>query len=126
MDKLPRSDHTSESRPTPLADDSADWTERDRALAATLYTWRDEAAEARWGPYHPVGGLGIIGDEQIDRIVQLARRQMIPTMADFRREFPWYYMDIYGSVVGIVHASHPPPQQKDLLVADTPLPTHPN
>ncbi|KAG8753423.1 hypothetical protein FRC12_011547 [Ceratobasidium sp. 428] len=125
MKKLPRSDRT--SRPTPLSDDSADWTERNRALATTLYTWRDEAASARWGPHHLVGGIGIIGDNQIDRLVELARHQMIPTVADFRREFPWYHMDTYGSVVlEIVHASHPPHRQTELSVADTSLPAHPN
>jgi hypothetical protein len=32
------------------------WTDTDEGLQEALCIWREQAAKARWGPYHPVGG----------------------------------------------------------------------
>ncbi|KAG8723808.1 hypothetical protein FRC09_001710 [Ceratobasidium sp. 395] len=86
------------------------WSNTDHGLREALCIWRDQAAEARWGPYHPVGGIGIIGDNQIDRIVSLARRGLIPNLSSFEREFKWSYFAQYAvDVLKIVHDSCPPP-----------------
>ncbi|KAG9119079.1 hypothetical protein FRC07_006080 [Ceratobasidium sp. 392] len=111
-------------QPAPTAlneDDSCDWSDVDHGLEEVLYAWRDDLAEAKWGPYHPVGGLGIIDDEQIERIVRLARRQLIPTMEDFQRELKWLYMPEHGTeVLAIVHRSHPPSLPASEPVEPTP------
>ncbi|KAG8730294.1 hypothetical protein FRC10_002924 [Ceratobasidium sp. 414] len=133
MDKLKRPPH--QHAPTTLDEDNSnDWTDVDHGLEEALFIWQDELAEAKWGPYHPVGGLGIIDDEQIEQIVRLTRHQLIPTMEDFERELKWLYMPEHGTeVLTMVHSSHPPPPPpppEPVLAATTtlstsnPLPTH--
>ncbi|KAG8721526.1 hypothetical protein FRC09_007765 [Ceratobasidium sp. 395] len=90
-------------------DDFSNWTDVDRGLEEALYLWRDNLAKAKWGPYHLVGGLGIMDDKQIVQIVKLPQRWLIPTAEDFERELKWVYMPEHGaSVLSIVHSSHPP------------------
>ncbi|QRV87442.1 DEAD/DEAH box helicase [Ceratobasidium sp. AG-Ba] len=89
--------------------DFENWSDVDHGLREALCIWRDEAANTRWGPNHLVGGIGIIGDGQIDRIVSLARRGLIPTLPDFERELKWLYFTQYAAdVLKIVHNSYPP------------------
>ncbi|QRW07800.1 Helicase conserved C-terminal domain [Ceratobasidium sp. AG-Ba] len=97
--------------------DFENWSDVNHGLREALCIWQDEAANTCWGPYHLVGGIGIIGDNQIDRIVLLARRGLIPTLSNFEREFKWLYFPQYAmDVLKIIHNSYPPPD-----VSQTPL-----
>ena len=72
-------------------------------LWAQLKSWREEAAEREWGPYFPLGGLGIISDSQIERIVGLACLGALPDTAALRAQLKWCYQDEYGAnVISIV------------------------
>ncbi|QRV85971.1 Helicase conserved C-terminal domain [Ceratobasidium sp. AG-Ba] len=92
------------------AKDFRNWNNIDHGLREALAIWRDQAAEVRWGPNHLFGGMGIISDDQMDRIVSLARRGRIPSMSKFQRELKWLYFSQYAvDVLNIVHSSYPPP-----------------
>ncbi|KAH7335285.1 P-loop containing nucleoside triphosphate hydrolase protein [Rhizoctonia solani] len=108
MEELPKSTRT--RAPTTLpSGDTAEWTDADEGLEEALDIWREEKANSLWGPMHIVGGGGIISDKQIERIVQLARRQLISTLSDFQQELRWLFMASYGAeVLAVVHSSHPP------------------
>ncbi|KAG8698799.1 hypothetical protein FRC09_007020 [Ceratobasidium sp. 395] len=92
-------------------DDIDNWTDVEYSLQEALNDWRDQAAAARWGPNHIVGGIGIIGDEQIDRIVSLARLNRIPSLSKLQQELKWLYSAQYTPEVHqIVLRIYPPPK----------------
>jgi hypothetical protein len=100
------------------------WTDAEHGLREALCIWREQAAGTRWGHHHMVGGIGIISNDQIKRIVSLARQQLIPSISDLQRELKWLYMAQYGAeVLSIVHSSHPPPKPQMESIATTPLST---
>ncbi|KAG9121428.1 hypothetical protein FRC07_002626 [Ceratobasidium sp. 392] len=89
--------------------DPTQWSDIDKGLQEALEIWRDEEAAARWGPYHMIGGRGILGDQQIERIVPLARRGLIQTVENLKRHVPkWHYHDRYGpQILRIVLDTYP-------------------
>ncbi|KAG9116831.1 hypothetical protein FRC07_007410, partial [Ceratobasidium sp. 392] len=86
-----------------------EWSTIDHGLREALEIWRDEEALARWGGHHMIGGRGILGDEQIKRIVPLARRGAIKTLENLKRHVPkWHYHDRYGpQIVDIILTAYP-------------------
>lgn len=112
MEKPP--DATRSPAQTKLPDyDPKTLTDADHGLREALCIWRDRVARDQWGPHHVVGGIGIIGNDQIKRIIQLARQRLIPTLSDLQKELKWLYMAEYGAeVLAIVHSSHPHPKRQ--------------
>lgn len=105
-----------EPTPNPLPPQYAD-------LLARLKLWRDEAAKREWGDYFLLGGLGIIGDEQIDRIVGLAHRGVLPDLKALQTQLDWCYHHEYGpEVLAIVHEVYPNnlPNRIDIPAAVSP------
>lgn len=91
------------------SNDVDSWTTADFGLEEALEIWREQASESRWGPNHIIGGIGILCDDQIERIVGLARRQLVSTTADLQHELKWHYHSLHGAeVLAVVHSSHPP------------------
>jgi hypothetical protein len=89
--------------------DTDTWMDSDFGLQEALEIWREQAAEARWGPNHMIGGIGILSDDQIERIIGLARRRLISTPMDFQRELKWHYHSQHGiEALAVIHSSHPP------------------
>ncbi|QRV90456.1 Helicase conserved C-terminal domain [Ceratobasidium sp. AG-Ba] len=90
-------------------EDPAQWSTTDQGLREALEIWRDDEATARWGPNHMIGGRGILGNEQIERIVPLARRGLVQTVENLKRHVPkWHYHDRYGpKIVNIILSVYP-------------------
>jgi hypothetical protein len=91
------------------AEEMTQWTEADQSLVEKLETWRERAAEARWGPNHMIGGFGILTDVLIDRVVRLARRGALVDTEDLQREFKWHYHSQYDTeLLAELHSVYPP------------------
>ncbi|KAG9120504.1 hypothetical protein FRC07_003970 [Ceratobasidium sp. 392] len=92
-------------------EDPAQWSDIDQGLRKALEIWREEVATVRWGAHHMIGGMGILGDEQILWIVPLARRGAIQTTENLQRQVPkWHYHDRYGAqVLQIILGAYPEP-----------------
>jgi hypothetical protein len=74
------------------------------ALMSRLKSWREDVAEREWGPFFPLGGLGIIADSQIERVVLLAHSGMLPDTERLKHQLDWCYHHEYGAeVIAIVH-----------------------
>ncbi|KAG8710059.1 hypothetical protein FRC11_004919 [Ceratobasidium sp. 423] len=108
MEEPPKSIRT--RAPTTLPnEDLLEWTNADEGLEEALDIWREQKAKSLWGENHIIGGGGILSNKQIERIIRLAQRQLIPTLPDFQRELRWYFMPDYGAeVLAVIHSSHPP------------------
>ncbi|KAG8689747.1 hypothetical protein FRC09_012275 [Ceratobasidium sp. 395] len=91
------------------SEDLSQWSSVDQGLREALEIWRDEEATARWGAHHMIGGGGILGDDQIKRIVPLARRGAIETLENLKRHVPkWHYHDRYGpQILKLVLTAYP-------------------
>lgn len=84
------------------------WDGKDQDLLEALEEWRERAATARWGANHFVGGFGILPDDHIDRLVRLARRGILVTVADLQRELKWHYHAQYDDdVIAVIHSIYP-------------------
>ncbi|CAE6445209.1 unnamed protein product [Rhizoctonia solani] len=91
-------------------DDIDNWTKADHSLSQTLRDWRDQMARAHWGENHLFGGIGLLSNEQIQRLVGLARRQLLFHLTDLQRELKWYYMTEYGlHILEVIHKFYPAP-----------------
>lgn len=78
-------------------------------LRTELRSWREEAAMERWGEGFPFGGLGIISNPQIDRIVGLAWDGVLADSSALQRELKWAFHGDYDSkIIEIVHRVFPP------------------
>ncbi|KAB5592160.1 hypothetical protein CTheo_4425 [Ceratobasidium theobromae] len=77
-------------------------------LMSRLKSWREDAAEHEWGPFFPLGGIGIIGDSQLERVVSLAHMGMLSDMECLRQQLDWCYHHEYGAeMLKIVHEIYP-------------------
>ncbi|KAB5595270.1 hypothetical protein CTheo_1348 [Ceratobasidium theobromae] len=91
-------------------DDIDHWAETEHLLNQALHAWREQAAKSRWGENHPFGGIGILSNDQIERLVGLARRQLVLNLSHLHRELKWLYMPEYGPhVLEVIHKFYPPP-----------------
>ncbi|QRV87678.1 Helicase conserved C-terminal domain [Ceratobasidium sp. AG-Ba] len=114
VDRHPLPDSPPESKRAPNQiqlqnEDPEKWSDTDHGLREALEIWRDETAAARWGRHHMIGGVGLLGDEQIERIVPLARQGLIQTVENLKRHIPkWHYHDRYGSqILNIILGVYP-------------------
>lgn len=81
---------------------------REQQLTGLLLAWAEKEAASLWGSHSLFGGLGIIGDGTIHRIVALASEGVLSNVAAFKREVDWYYMLAYGpKVLELVKQTHP-------------------
>jgi hypothetical protein len=112
MDKPTKPPTTPRRAQLPSKSDSPESLE-DLLLRSHLKSWREEAATRQWGPFFLVGGLGIISDPQIERIVGLARLGLLPNVDALKSQLKWCFHSEYGAeVVGIVqevYSTCPPP-----------------
>lgn len=81
---------------------------REQQLTGLLLAWAEKEAASLWGSHTLFGGLGIIGDGTIHRIVALASEGVLSDVAALKREVVWYYMLAYGpKVLELVKQTHP-------------------
>jgi hypothetical protein len=112
---------------TLTADELEKWNDKDQSLLEALEAWREQAAKARWGANHFVGGFGILPDDHIDRLVRLARRGILINATDLQRELKWHYHAEYNDeVLAVIHSVYPRavPTQS-LVICNQPDPSLP-
>ncbi|KAF8601820.1 P-loop containing nucleoside triphosphate hydrolase protein [Ceratobasidium sp. AG-I] len=110
--------------------DLEQWSDKDQVLQDALEAWREQAAEAEWGPNHFIGGFGILPDEHIDRLVRLSRRGVLANLGDLQRELRWHYHTQFGTkVLDVIQSIYPrlnPPPLAQNHEANPPNPPSPN
>ncbi|KAG9093508.1 hypothetical protein FS749_014270 [Ceratobasidium sp. UAMH 11750] len=107
MDDIPRKRNAPRQKKLPPSSPSSDSPE-DIILRSRLKNWRGDAASKLWGPFFPVGGLGIILDTQIERIVGLARLGLVPDTNALKVQLKWCFHSEFGAdVVALIHEVYP-------------------